>query len=131
MAADNYLEQTGHAFVSPHNPGEYPPTLGTTQENPLGTDRLCKKQALFKWYTAVDREIKKQIITTVEPVFMYTIKDILKGFKKVTCMVMMAHLFRAYGKIDDINLKEDAVKMMGPYNPAEPPARLIEKMKKG
>ena len=105
MAADNYLEQTGHAFVSPHNLGEYPPTLGTTQENPLRTERFCQSQALFKWYTAVDGELKKQIITTVEHVFMYPIKDILKGFKQVTCMVMMAHLFKAYGTIDDINLK--------------------------
>ena len=33
--------------------------------------------------------------------------------------------------IEKIDLKENAVKMMGPYNPAEPLARIIEHLEKG
>ena len=29
MALDNYLAHMAHAFVPPHNPGDYPPTLST------------------------------------------------------------------------------------------------------
>ena len=42
----------------------------------------------------------------------------------------MYHLFRSYGEIDDINLEENDVKMMGPYNPAEPLACLLEHLDK-
>ena len=36
----------------------------------------------------------------------------------------------SYGAIDEINLEENAVNMMGPYYPAEPLARLIEQLEK-
>ena len=32
MTAEDYLEQMGHAFIPPHNPGNHPPMMGTTQE---------------------------------------------------------------------------------------------------
>ena len=43
---------------------------------------------------------------------------------------MLQHLFASYGAIEEIDLKENAVKMMGPYDPAEPLARLIEQLEK-
>ena len=44
---------------------------------------------------------------------------------------MTNHLFRAYGAIDEIDLEENAVCMMGAYHSAEPLGRLIEQIKKG
>ena len=44
---------------------------------------------------------------------------------------MIQHLFSRYGAIDDIYLEENAVKMMGPYNPVEHLARLIEQLEEG
>ena len=44
---------------------------------------------------------------------------------------MLQHLFASYGVIGEINLEENAVKMMGPYDPTEPLARLIEQLEKG
>ena len=44
---------------------------------------------------------------------------------------MMQHLFASYGAIDKIDLKENAVTMMRPYNPAEPLAQLIEQLEMG
>ena len=35
MDAEDYLEQTGHMFAPPYNPGDYPPTMGTEQEQTL------------------------------------------------------------------------------------------------
>ena len=39
-------------------------------------------------------------------------------------------MFTYYEAIDEIDLEENRVKMMGPYNPAEPLARLINQLKK-
>ena len=44
---------------------------------------------------------------------------------------MLQHLFSSYRAIDEIYPKENAVKMMGTYDPAEPLARLIENLEKG
>ena len=44
---------------------------------------------------------------------------------------MLQHLFRLYGVIDEIDLKGNSVKMMGVYDPTEPPTLLIIQLKKG
>ena len=48
MDAEDYLEQTGHMFAPPYNPGDYPPTMGTEQEQTLWTNIFCQNQALFR-----------------------------------------------------------------------------------
>ena len=40
-------------------------------------------------------------------------------------------MFTYYEAIDEIDLEENGLKMMGPYNPAEPLARLINQLEKG
>ena len=44
---------------------------------------------------------------------------------------MLQHLFSRYRAIEDIELKENAIKMLGPYSPDEPLSRLIEQLKRG
>ena len=46
-------------------------------------------------------------------------------------MQILHHLFISYGAIDIIDLKENAVNMIGPYDSAEPPALLIDQLEKG
>ena len=36
-----------------------------------------------------------------------------------------------YGAIDEIDLEENAINMVGPYNPVKPLDRLIEELEKG
>ena len=76
-------------------------------------------------------EIKKQIVTAVQPVFLSPLVDQLTVFRQVTALQMLQHLSNYYSVIDYINLEENAVKMMGPYNPVEPLARLIDQLEKG
>ena len=37
MTDKEYMEQTGFAFFAPQNPGDYPQSMGSTQEQALGT----------------------------------------------------------------------------------------------
>ena len=80
---------------------------------------------MFRKYTAVDGAFKNQIITSVEPVLLSPLVDQLTGFVQVSALTMLQHMFSSYRVIDEIDLEENAVKMMGPYNPAEPLALLI------
>ena len=59
MTSEEYTAQMGYALVPPHNPGDYLPKMGTSQEQALGTEKFLQKQALFRKYTAVDGAIKK------------------------------------------------------------------------
>ena len=51
----------------------------------------------------------------------------LTCFRYVSVLAMLQHLFTSYRAIDEIDLKENAVKMTEPYDNAEPLAILIEK----
>ena len=67
----------------------------------------------------------------VEPVFLSPLVDKLIGFGQVSALTMIKQLFSSYRVIDEINLEENTVKMMGPYEPAEPLSQLIEQLKNG
>ena len=49
----------------------------------------------------------------------------------MTALEMTNNLFRAYRAIVEIDLEENAVKMMGAYNLSKNLARLIEQLEKG
>ena len=83
------MEQTGFAFVTPHKPGNHPQSMGSSQEQALGTEKFAQNQALFRKYTAVDRALKNQIVTSVEPVFLYPILDQLTGFGQVSALTIL------------------------------------------
>ena len=55
----------------------------------------------------------------------------LTGFGQVSALTMLQHLFTSYRAIDETDLEENAIKMMGPYDPAKLLARLIKKLEKG
>ena len=40
MTAKEYTEQIGFAFVPLHNPGNYPQSIGSAQEQALGTEKF-------------------------------------------------------------------------------------------
>ena len=70
--------------------------------------------------------LKNQIITAVHPLFLYPLVNRLTGFGHVSALQIIQHLFISYRVIDQIELKEKAVKMMGPYEPVDSLAWLIE-----
>ena len=56
----------------------------------------------------------------VEQVLLPPLVDQLIGFGQVSVLTMPQHLFYSYGAINKTDLKGNAVKMMGPYDPSEP-----------
>ena len=51
-------------------------------------------------------------------------------FRQDTGLHIIQHLFSSYGAIDKIYPRENSVKMMGPYDPAEPFTPLINPLEK-
>ena len=79
----------------------------------------------------MDGAFKNQIITAVKPIFLSSLVDKIKGFGQVSALTLIQHLLSSYGVIEKIDLKENAVKTMGPYSPAEPLIQMIEQLEKG
>ena len=67
----------------------------------------------------------------MEPVLLSPLVDQLTGFGKVSALTMLHHIFSSYRAINKIDLEENTIKMMGPYDPAEPLAQIIEQLEKG
>ena len=67
----------------------------------------------------------------VEPFFLFPLVDQLIGFRQVSVLTMLQRILSSYRAIEEIDLEENAVKMMGTYNPAEPLDQLIEQLEKG
>ena len=76
------------------------------------------------------RRNKKLIVTAVQSVSLSPLVDQLKSLGQFTALKILQQMFNSYGVIDEIYLKENAVESMGPYNPAEPPARRINQLEK-
>ena len=53
------MAQTGYAFVPPHNPRNYPLTMGTAQEQALRTETFQQNQVLFRRFTYVEIALPK------------------------------------------------------------------------
>ena len=77
------------------------------------------------------RTLKKHIVTEVEPVFLYPRVDQLTGFRQVSALTMLKHLFYSYEAIEKTDLEENKVKIMGTYNPVEPLSCIVNQLKKG
>ena len=94
--------------------------MGNAQERALGNEKFQQNQALFRKYAAAEGALKNQIVMAVEPVFLFPLMDQLIGFRQVSALAMIQHLLSSYRMIKKISLEENAVKIMGTYDPAEP-----------
>ena len=74
--------------------------------------------------------LKNNIATAVQPVCLSPLVDQLKCFGHFYVLAILQHLFPFYEVIDEVDLEENTIKLMEPYDPAEPLARLIKNWKR-
>ena len=53
----------------------------------------------------------------VEPVLLPPLVDQITRFEQVSTLTMLQHLFSSYDEIEKIDLEENYIKMIGPYDP--------------
>ena len=53
------MAHTGYKFVPPNNPGDYPPKMGTAQEQPLRTKRFRKIKHCSEYATPWTEQLKR------------------------------------------------------------------------
>ena len=112
ITKEDYISQTGYTFLPPKNLVNYPAAMGTSQAKALGTEIFQNKLALFIRCITMDKAIEKQIITEAKPVFLYPPVNQLVVFGRVTALQTIQHLLNPYRAIYEIDLEENAVKIM-------------------
>ena len=126
MTAKEYRSQTGFFCAAaqpwrlPIEHGERPRTSAWKWKVPT------KLSTIFQIYRH-RRSLKNQIVTAVEQVFLSPLVDQLTGFGQMSTLTIIRHIFSIYRVINKIDLEENAVKMMGTYDPSEPFSWLIER----
>ena len=67
----------------------------------------------------------------LELVFLSPLVDHLTGFGQVSILTILQHISLSYVTIDEIGPEENAIKIMGTYNPKKPISWLIKQLGKG
>ena len=111
------MEHTEFAFLSPHNPGDYPHRMGSAQDWALGPENFEQNQALFEntlsWMEPWKNRSSRRWNQSSYP-HWWIRSHVLDRCPHLPC-------YRIYlpdtGRSKKIDLKINAFKMMGPYDP--------------
>jgi hypothetical protein len=105
-----------YATVAPAHPWENPePPGGAPNEMVGGTaaallaERRHWEEAvvIFRTCTIVEQELKKQIITEFEPMYLEILNNDMVGFSNTTSRDILEHLFLSYGSITAVDLEHN------------------------
>ena len=73
----------------------------------------------------MDGALKNNLVMAIQPFLLSLLVHQLMGFGQVTVLQMLQYLLNSYETIEEIDLEENTVKILGPYDPAEPLDGLI------
>jgi hypothetical protein len=98
------------AWVNPPFPGRAPAAIeggGTAAQISAAKHRWEEATTAFKTYNKIQRALKKQIITVVEPMYIDILNDDLVGFANTHSRDMLDHLFLSYGSITAVDIEQN------------------------
>ena len=99
-------------YVRPAHPGPLVIPVGTTQILATGLRADHKEEVrLFREVNDVEQRIIKQIVQTIDPTYLKTLRD--ANTNTITCNIptILQYLFTNYGLIDDSHLTEAETKI--------------------
>jgi hypothetical protein len=76
----------------------------------------------------VQQELKKQIITVFEPMYLDVFNDYMVGFANISARDMLDHLFTTYGNITAVDLENNFEHMRRSWDPQQPVESLFKQI---
>jgi hypothetical protein len=76
----------------------------------------------YQTYTSVQQELRKQIISVFEPMYLNILNDNMVGYANISAIGMVDHLFETYGNITAVDLEinfEHTRRAWDPHQPVE------------
>jgi hypothetical protein len=122
MPAGAYTIRAGQPFVEPAHPGPLPVhAAGDTNALITATNRIYDTSlADFNKYITVREEVKQQILTAIDAIYLQDLEDDTFGFADVTVITMLSHLDTTYGTLEASDLEANRNKLSVQWNPDAP-----------
>jgi hypothetical protein len=119
MPAGAYTIRAGQAFVDPAHPGPLPVhAVGATSALITATNRTYDSTLEdFNTFIKVRQEVKQQILTAVDKIFLQDLEDDVFGFADVSIIEMFHHLTTTYGTLEASDLESNRNKLAIQWNP--------------
>jgi hypothetical protein len=76
----------------------------------------------------VQQELKKQIITVFERIYLEVLNDDMVGFTNISTRAMIDHLFTTYGNITMVDLENNFEHIRRAWDPQQPVESLFNKI---
>jgi hypothetical protein len=76
----------------------------------------------------VQRALKKQMITVIEPMYIEILNDDLVGFANTTSRDMLYHLFISYGSIKAVDIEQNFENVRKAWDPQQPVETLFKQI---
>jgi hypothetical protein len=80
----------------------------------------------YRTFTSVQQELKKQIISVFEPMYLDILNDNIVGYTNISAIYMLDHLFETYGKMTAVDLKINFEHMRWAWDPQQPVESLFK-----
>ena len=118
-----YLLRSGSIpFVAPVNGPRQPihPAPSTAAAIAEINRLFYDNQSTFRTYQETDKALRNQILAAIPADYLRGLADPELGLGGVTCLTILTHLWATWGKITQIELDANALRMQTPWNPQRP-----------
>ena len=118
------------AFVVPNYPGPQPVIPAGATAAQISEAVRLHAESLREWreYTNLQQALKKQLINSLDPVYLRARKDRNTGFAKVSLRDLLQFLFDNYGQITPIKLANNNEQIKTAWDPNTPFEMLIDQI---
>ena len=125
-----YTTVSGTPWVPPNYPGAVPIIPPQATQAQIGELVRQHGEALREWkeYTNMQAALKKQLIASVDPIYLRAIRNRHVGFNQHTVRDILQHLLMSYGNISAADLDKNTESMKAPWDPSQPFEVLIDQI---
>jgi hypothetical protein len=119
-------------FIAPVYPGTVPTNAVNATAAQIGEAVRLHQEAAheFREWTNVHHALKKQLISTIDPVYLSPLEDTHIRFEAQTVGAMMEYLMETYGHISPQELVQNTTTLNSPWDPNTPMEYLINQIEK-
>ena len=88
-------------------------------------------QTTFRTYQETDKALRNQMLLAIPADYLRELADPELGLGSVSCLQILNHLWATWGKITQIELDANALRMAAPWNPPTPIDKLFTQLDDG
>jgi hypothetical protein len=120
--ANYHLLLTGAGFEAPINPGLTPtqPANATGNQITEANRQYRVDQSKYSIYLAVKRNLKTQLTSAIDSLFIDKLRDHTMGFANASTLQLLSHLHTTYGAVQSDQLEANAMQLGCQWDPSDP-----------